>query len=254
MGQSIGQEDRESWVLRQDLLFTSGGLQPVASQVSVSLLETWRVGQNHLPKPLQLECTGPLGPPWQLHSRGELSGPTGRASFQGPDVRARTNEVLSMAISTKELFAKKADIIWLFNGVTNTCFNKTRALSHLMKTIPIAEREMAHFHQQQFLLVSALATQAELNRLSSQFPILSDFRFPVCYPPVVLCTAWELLLILFVAIGIDFHTDAQVPLTHLPAAPSRHQGPGLGCDLWGNDGSRWPLPRIRKRKHLRFAW
>lgn len=30
------QEDRESWVLRQDLLFTSGGLQPAASQVSVS--------------------------------------------------------------------------------------------------------------------------------------------------------------------------------------------------------------------------
>lgn len=117
--------------------------RPSASRLSgLSFLpETWRVGQNNLPEPLQLECTGPLGSPWQPLSRSELSEPTRGASFQGPEVRARTNEVLAMAISTKELFARKADIIWLFIGVTNTCFNKTRTLSHLMKTIPIAVRD-----------------------------------------------------------------------------------------------------------------
>lgn len=50
---------------------------------------------------------------------------------------------------------------------------------------PLLLREMAHYQHQQFILVSALATQAELNRLSLQFPISSDFHFLVYYPPIV---------------------------------------------------------------------
>lgn len=94
-----------------------------------------------------------------------------------------------------------------------------RAFSHPMKTTPYCW-EKRHvisisslFWYQHWPLKLSL-TDSPCNSLSC---LIFAFWFPIL--PLFFHTVRELLLILFVAIGIDFHTDTQVPLTHLLLCP-----------------------------------
>ena len=107
--------------------------------------------------------------------------------------------------------------------------------------------EMAHYQHQQFTLVSAPATQTGLNCLSVQFPILSDFRFWVCYPPTVL---WHSMGA--ASDSVCCHRN-RLSYGYSPAAPPK--APGLECDIWeiAAWGSRQlATPQFKKSKHLRF--
>ena len=107
--------------------------------------------------------------------------------------------------------------------------------------------EMAHYQHQQFTLVSAPATQAGLNRLSVQFPILSDFRFRVCYPPIVL---WHSMGA--ASDSVCCHRN-WLSYRYSPATPPK--APGLECDIWGKCGLGLQAAghsSVKKSKHLRF--
>lgn len=108
---------------------------------------------------------------------------------------------------------------------------KARALFHLMKMFPITEGD------------STLSTSAVYLGSSTSHTSWLFFQFPVFWFSLFGLHSVVLLLILSVAVGINFHMDMQVPLTHLlmnkeirtslfPKAPETYTSAPWGAEIW----------------------
>lgn len=113
-------------------------------------------------------------PPCSLFLWVEVSGISWKAPSQCPDVRAPKSPLSRRSILFNSFMVSQ----------THASTRQELSLTQCKQSLSLTER--VHYQHLQFIWVSALATQAELNQQFLEFHILSDFPFLVCCLPIVL--------------------------------------------------------------------